>query len=75
MKFKRNGKPVTVNWNPKAGIAQPFENVLDDQFAKIKYLGKNVVEMDGKHYQVQKWHWNFHPALENEAVLAPLDII
>jgi len=74
MKFKRNSQPsVEVNWNPKNGPAKPFENVTDDMNIPIKYRGKNVVTMNGEYYQVSKSWYDFHPNLDNGAILAPLE--
>lgn len=78
MKFKRNRKQPTieVTWNPQEGNHQPFENVIEENtYSRLKYRGKRVVVMNGEYYQVIRSWWDFHPDLNNGAVLAPLTLI
>ena len=76
MKFKRtNGAQVEVNWNPQKGKACPFNNYVDEMNIPILHRKKNVVVMNEQCYQVVKsWH-DFHPTLENGAILAPLEVV
>jgi len=74
MKFRRAaGAKVEVNWNPKNGPAKPFENVTDDMNIPVKHRSRNVVTMNGEYYQVSKSWYDFHPDLDNGAVLVPLE--
>jgi len=66
------GNDVRVNWNPQEGRKRPFENVTDEMNIPVLHRGQNVVTMDGKYYKVtESWH-DYHPDLENGAVLVPM---
>jgi len=75
MKFKRtNGEAITVNWNPTEGKASPFQNFVDENNTPVLHRKKNVVVMNNEFYLLEKsWH-DFHPNLENGAVLLPLEV-
>jgi len=66
------GNDVRVSWNPQEGVGCPFEDVTDNLNIPVLHRGHKVVVMEGKYYKVSKSWWDYHPNLENGAILVPV---